>query len=108
MLKKLFEKIAAKVKEEKAKERLFRLYCAKSVLLIAFAVFLFAWAVEIAVFWNLTDPAAVDAAFAVYGVTMFLWTACGIAALVLQLVFRARLRRAVGSDATGQKQDGAL
>lgn len=94
MLKKLFEKYAAKPDTNQSREKLFRLFCAKWALFFAFAAFLIAWAAEIAVFWNLTDPSALAAAFAVYGITMFLWTACGIAALVLHIVFRLRFRRA--------------
>lgn len=91
-MKKLFEKYAAAVGDEGTKRLLYRLYVAKFVCAVAFFVLLAAIVLEFVCFDKLTDPAAIDAAWVVYGITMFAWAACGIAWCVLAIVFRRRIR----------------
>ncbi len=88
MLERLFSKYASDITDDGARRRLYAKYCAKTISLFVFLALCIAFALVIAVCWNMTGEAA-QAAFVVYGVTMALWVVSGITALVLWLIFRS-------------------
>lgn len=78
-----FARYARAISDEYERKAMFRLYCAKVAVYAAFIFLAVVFLIEILVFTEESSPEVLDAFFAVYGVTMFLVLATGIASKVL-------------------------
>lgn len=87
-LEQKFARYARAISDEYERKEMFRLYCAKVAVYAAFILLTVIFFIEILVFTEESSPEVLDAFFAIYGVTMFLVFATGIASLVLSIKFK--------------------
>lgn len=94
-LEQRFARYSRVISDEYERKAMFRLYCAKVAVYAAFIFLAVVFLIEILVFTEESSPEVLDAFFAVYGVTMFLVCATGIASLVLSIKFKKAYKRII-------------
>lgn len=91
MFEKAFVKYARAISNDRERERMFRLFVAKFIALIAFYVLCFAVIIEALVFSELWENGG-DGGFILFGISLLLWLISAVAALVLWLKFRSAFK----------------